>query len=411
MGGRCGSGKSVVDVVEAIYEGVAEGARGDPRGWLGRVLTEAQGCVSDAVGGFAYAYDISKNPASWRIGYPVVHGAPEAMAEHIFRAFEAAPPARRCAVLPRLGPAGTFSAVTGRTLSIFGSHQAERFNALDAVHINALDASSQGVLVALIIPRPRRLGAAEARRLRMLSAHIASAMRLMQSGLREPDVLLEPGGRVAHAGPGHTSSLPALREAALKIAHAREGRADQDAVLGAWQALVAGRYSLIDRFSFGGRRYVVAFENPPGLRDPRGLSGTEAAVASWARHGHPQKHIAYELGLSVGTVGGMMHRVFQKLGVRSRAELVERLATPDAAACVAVEGKGLFVFESAPPRATLAGLTPAEQQVARHAASGASNAEIARERGVSLRTVTNQLASVFDKLGVRSRAGLAALLL
>lgn len=406
MGGRGGRSKSVVEVVESIYAGLASG---DARQWLGRVLGEMQGCVSDCVGGFAYAYDIAGDPASWRIAFPVVHGAPGAMAEHIYRAFEATPPEGRVRVLPRLGPTGTFSVVTGQTLSIFGPHQAARFNAQDAVHVNALDASEQGVLVALTIPRPRRLSAAEARRLRMLSAHIASAMRLMQGALsREPAVVFEHNGKVAHAGPGHETSLTTLRSAVLGLARARSGRAEPDDVLEAWQALVAGRYSLIDRFSFGGRRYVVAFENAPDVRDPRGLSTTEAAVASWARHGHSQKHIAYELGLSVGTVSGLLHRVFQKLGVRSRPELVERLSIPSAASRVSVGSSRLFVFESAPQADGLAGLTPAEQEVARSAALGKPTSLIARERRVSERTVTNQLASVFRKLGARSRSELAA---
>jgi DNA-binding NarL/FixJ family response regulator len=53
-------------------------------------------------------------------------------------------------------------------------------------------------------------------------------------------------------------------------------------------------------------------------------------------------------------------------------------------------------------------LTPAEQQVALAALSGLSNADIARMRGSSPRTVANQLAAIFRKLGVRSRSELAA---
>jgi DNA-binding CsgD family transcriptional regulator len=53
-------------------------------------------------------------------------------------------------------------------------------------------------------------------------------------------------------------------------------------------------------------------------------------------------------------------------------------------------------------------LTPAERQVALAALAGLSNAEIARMRGSSPRTVANQLAKIFRKLGVRSRAELAA---
>lgn len=56
-------------------------------------------------------------------------------------------------------------------------------------------------------------------------------------------------------------------------------------------------------------------------------------------------------------------------------------------------------------------LTPAEQAVADLLLRGHSNAEIAERRGVSARTVANQVARVLEKLGVGSRHALAARLL
>ncbi len=53
-------------------------------------------------------------------------------------------------------------------------------------------------------------------------------------------------------------------------------------------------------------------------------------------------------------------------------------------------------------------LTEAERDTAIAACRGLSNAEISAQRGVSVRTVANQLASLFQKLGIRSRAELAA---
>jgi DNA-binding NarL/FixJ family response regulator len=62
-------------------------------------------------------------------------------------------------------------------------------------------------------------------------------------------------------------------------------------------------------------------------------------------------------------------------------------------------------------RAPSAGtLTPAELQVARLAAEGRSNREIADLLVVGVRTVESQLSAVYGKLGVRSRAGLAGAL-
>ncbi|MBI5481660.1 MAG: helix-turn-helix transcriptional regulator [Deltaproteobacteria bacterium] len=53
-------------------------------------------------------------------------------------------------------------------------------------------------------------------------------------------------------------------------------------------------------------------------------------------------------------------------------------------------------------------LTLAEREVAAAAVAGKSNQEIAAARGVSTRTVANQLAAVYRKLGINSRAELAA---
>jgi DNA-binding NarL/FixJ family response regulator len=56
------------------------------------------------------------------------------------------------------------------------------------------------------------------------------------------------------------------------------------------------------------------------------------------------------------------------------------------------------------PPALPASLSAAERIVALALLKGLSNSEIARARKTSVRTVANQVASLFQKLGVRSRA-------
>lgn len=53
-------------------------------------------------------------------------------------------------------------------------------------------------------------------------------------------------------------------------------------------------------------------------------------------------------------------------------------------------------------------LTTAEAAVVAFAADGLSNAEIARQRGTSVRTVANLLARAYKKLGAGSRTSAAA---
>lgn len=61
-------------------------------------------------------------------------------------------------------------------------------------------------------------------------------------------------------------------------------------------------------------------------------------------------------------------------------------------------------------RRTVPGLSPAEQRVAALAMAGAAYKEIARECGVSLSTVRNQLHAVYVKLNVRNKTELASVL-
>jgi DNA-binding NarL/FixJ family response regulator len=70
-------------------------------------------------------------------------------------------------------------------------------------------------------------------------------------------------------------------------------------------------------------------------------------------------------------------------------------------------GKILFVHPL-PNAFDDAKLSPSEREVAALILHGRDNASIAELRGTSVRTTANQVASIFAKLGVRSRAQLAA---
>jgi len=73
-----------------------------------------------------------------------------------------------------------------------------------------------------------------------------------------------------------------------------------------------------------------------------------------------------------------------------------------------VGGRELLVLSAAPPSGGAEGLSGAEREVMEALLRGDSNAAIAHRRRRSARTVANQVASVFRKLGVGSRAELAA---
>jgi len=63
--------------------------------------------------------------------------------------------------------------------------------------------------------------------------------------------------------------------------------------------------------------------SPDAVRDPMEmLSSRERAVATLVQRGLRNKEIAEELGLTEGTVKVHLHKVFDKLSIRSRAELI-----------------------------------------------------------------------------------------
>lgn len=409
--------RGVIDMVESVYAGLDEIT---PARWLARTIGAVHRLSSASVAAYGYGYDLDGPPERWRISRPIVHGMPDELGESIHASFVASPPRVRRGLL-RLGASGTLSDTTGLLLSDLppsGASAARSLGVTDAMHVNASDPNGRGVLLALAIATPTRMPSHERRRFAMIAAHVAAARRLLLSGRAEvsPAAIFERDGKLAHAGSGHDDAFSTLKEHVLRTEGMRDRRqsTDPDEVLASWQALVAGRYTLVGRFDSDGRRYVLAYDNGPSIRDPRGLSALEASVANLARHGHAQKLIAYELGLTVGTVGGIVARVYRKLGVESRAELIDRLMVPTTVARAAdADSDGellLFTLPAGALDAQLALLTRAERDVALAASEGKANDAIARSRGTSVRTVEEQLGVVMRKLDVRSRAELAALL-
>lgn len=401
---------SLIDVIEAIYD--------EPRAsWLPTVLASVQRLVPESLSGVAYVYDISSaDPAAWQTSYPVVtDGAPRMLAEEIDQSFKLAPPDFRRMLFAQMKPAATYSETMGHLLTDQherGAEAAERLASFDAIYVNAVDPDGRGVLLSFNLAAQKRLAPLQRRRFAMLAAHISAARRLLVSP-REPAAIFHPSGKVAHIERVHERGITSLGEHVRRHEGLRASRTDPDEVLAAWCALVQGKYTLVGRVEADGRRYVVAYENPPGVYDPRGLTRTEAAVVGWTIRGHSQKLIAYELGVSLGTVGGLLARVYRKLRVRSRIELLERLVPPENLTCVQQDDRKIMVFSGVRARVSpdaLASLTSAEQHVVRALLEGKTSQEIAASLGKSKHTVTHQIGSVFRRLGVRSRAELGVAL-
>ena len=71
------------------------------------------------------------------------------------------------------------------------------------------------------------------------------------------------------------------------------------------------------------QRVMEQAMSPYAPRDPfDALSARERAVASLVQRGLRNKEVASELGLTEGTVKVHLHKVFDKLGIRGRTELI-----------------------------------------------------------------------------------------
>lgn len=127
---------------------------------------------------------------------------------------------------------------------------------------------------------------------------------------------------------------------------------------------------------------------------------------------HQRGSMPFERARTQLCLGGALRRRRQRAEARQHLhaalETFERLEAVDWAERTRVELRATGE-RLAPASAGLAQLTPQELQVALAVARGLSNREVAGQLFLSVKTVEFHLAHVFDKLGLRRRTQLAAL--
>jgi DNA-binding NarL/FixJ family response regulator len=254
-----------------------------------------------------------------------------------------------------------------------------------------------GVGVALAVPqRVRRvLGRAERARLTELSLHVEAAVRVRVA----PEVVLgavTPTGRLELRGELPRTTREALKEEVRGIERARtqRRRKDGEAALSVWKALAAGFISLVEQVERGGQRHYLLCESPPRQQRFRELTREEAIVSLQAARGLTNKMIAYSLGWTESLTARRLSRAATKLGLNSPQALARLLA-------------GLGVAGRAERAVDLASLSAAEREVAALLVEGLTNDQIAARRGVAVRTVANQVASLLRKTGAEGRRAFA----
>lgn len=200
--------------------------------------------------------------------------------------------------------------------------------ARDTFAVNAVDASGRGLWLGAPMRTTTRVSDARFALFTRFSAHLTAALRLRRNEPTPPTAWLAPNGKLLDTqDDGAVAARDDLRRATVAFEEARATKksGDVDRATRRWRPLVVSRWSLLDEFDQGGRRFVVAVENAPPTRAPRkDLSEREHQVMTQAHLGHADKVIAYELGLSTSTVRVLIHRATRKLGASSRREALAR---------------------------------------------------------------------------------------
>jgi len=244
-----------------------------------------------------------------------------------------------------------------------------------------------------------------------IAAHLASAWRLRQrlsSGAivgELTDAAFLPDGRcVDRAATALAGSVrDRLRDLVRQREHERCAELASDRL---WSELIDGRWTLIDHHEASGRRVVLAVRNAPAGASLCRLNQREIEALGHARRGASNKQI----GLGMNLTASSVTRVLQSAAHKVNAALADvlQLFAGDTVRCRSVMTDGSVLALSLEVAATWrAALSDAERAVVAELLRGQSNREIAARRGRSVRTIVNQIASAFDKLGVHSRRELA----
>jgi DNA-binding NarL/FixJ family response regulator len=399
-----------LEVVEAAYS-----LDDTDQDWLARVLEIASHDVDLGLGTYAFTCRVTAKGLDMGTAYVERRLLPK-FAALVGEINRTAPPELGELLARSVSISGGLQQVVGQdhpTARHLVEHGAPA-GVIDGFSLFAQDGEGWGVSLTavadhLVEPHPRVRGI-----WRRVGLHLAASTRLRRR-LRErapyeADAILAPRGVVEHAPSLAASARDTLKQAVKRMERARTktARQDPERALELWRGLVAGEWSLVDRWESDGRRYVAAYRNRPEVADPRALTGHERAILHYAARGASNKEIGFALGLPSGAVATGVSQLLRKLRCRRRSDLLP-FASPANWAVLDVDiDEDLRVasarFDVRP--VILDELTAAEREIARLLLRGATNIEMARARQTSPNTIAKQLRALFTKLDVTSRTEL-----
>jgi DNA-binding CsgD family transcriptional regulator len=313
--------RDFINVIEAAYD-----EESSERDWVAAICEAARPALDEGLGLAAFTFELPHKRPIWK-EFVAVGGDAEAIVD-CHRGILAEAPADVIVHGFNVNLASSLSSFRDLRLNeqpYVAPHLA-LCGACDSMGIVAYDPRGAGVCLSVLFPEEHALSASTHRTWMRIAAHLGAGLRLRRRDTPETaEAVLDPGGKLydASGDARDRDAQVALRQAARAIDRAKARRTtDPDEAVGAWRALVAGQWSLVDRFESDGRHFLIARQNKLGTAPVRPLSERERQVATLAARGRSNKLIAYELGLAVGTVSTLLTRAARKLGVGSRTQLI-----------------------------------------------------------------------------------------
>jgi DNA-binding CsgD family transcriptional regulator len=330
--------------------------------------------LDEGLGAFGYHFDMRRPAGRW-LDPPVFLGRSAALAQTGLALLSAGhdmlSDEQRAQIYVQRTPRVCSSSEllnNGQSLATYAPTSAVRAELpfQDFFGVRCNEPGGTGCVVGAFLPTVKRTPPTLRRRWTQISAHIEAGLR-MRRRLHEQapvdEAVFTASGRIEHLEPRARLRMSLLAHAVANRAKARGPARRGAAALDLWEALVDGRWSLVDRFESDGRRFTVARVNEPDVADPRALSPRERAVARLLAMGSSNKLIGYELGLREGTIAALVARLRHKLGGSSRTDLAARLAGTRSGSPVKVGDDTLVVMEDAIDHGLWELLTPAERGV------------------------------------------------
>jgi len=315
------SHKAPTDFLEEIYR--FDGALAD---WTRRVAEGVQAFIDRGLGAWACVYELTEQGEVAFVAMECV-GRSAGLEEALEASCRARPPRPGEPVVDtlRISVERRRARDTATRLGIIPS-----LGAVDTLRVGVTDPEGFGLAFGAPVGSSVRLSRRETRVLARVLGHLHTALRARRRLEKRGAERRAPGDQrlVGAAERDAANAREPMRRVVVAIDRLRGSvhAASPESVLEAWEAMLAGRWVLVDRFESGGRRFLVARPSTRGAGAPTSLSPVETVCALRVAMGCSSKLIAYELGLAESTVSTHLRSAMRKLHIRSRVELASLLS-------------------------------------------------------------------------------------